>query len=311
MNTKQLQNIKLDDYEPNELLNLIPFDVEPSKTLTKLIQNYSPQHKKDRMLPEGCLGVGAAREVYPLPEQPEKYVIKIQRKNASARYHGQTKNEILSFVQCKEIRKWLPQIHNFDTEHFKWIIADRCEVNRNQTNEQLKEWFLENQKHALNSLKNFHKLKELKTPTEKLKYITLKKGISVLHTTLQNDNHLLNLTKEHNSNPQNYLENQEEFFEKLWSYLETRYHHSKSSTRVPTKEIERISGIMISAMHPMFVDFALEQISSKITFSDLHDGNIGFLKEKPAPFNARVIDMGMTKFPPKNERRLRSLKRRA
>lgn len=298
------------------MLELIPFQPVPSPEELELIAAYSPKNKEDRMKP-GSIGVGASREVYPLVESPENYVLKVQRKNSDKRFGNQSKTEIQAFLSYPTIRKWMPQIFSFDTKDYRWIVSERCEIDRRRVNDNLRTFSNKTANEII------IRLKELGIQREKLPAFTIvfraqnPYDVREALRSSVNNTRIFPLRKKALINFKESNYHGASLVDSLWEELLTSKPPTlgeyvpplESSKRISQqRKIKRGKRIKLAQQkdnpwtalldilhycHPLICDFAIETLNTDVHFRDLHAGNIGISKVQKQPFDLKVIDLGI------------------
>lgn len=321
-----------------ELLEIIPFSPMPSKDELSLASRVGSgttkpkkgTNKKEPMTKERFLGKGAARETYALEADPENCVLKIARSRDGLPKTQQMKKEIETFIDLEDVRPWLPQIYSFDEKSYRWLVAERCDTNKAGVEKRLKEYgeaesesfFAALEKEAENGADL--PLKVLRDSMGSLRHTDIKKGLSAAQNLLRRGFDVSSIRsgedlakalipalegKRISSSVANGLRSKQK------APRRRRRNQSKSTNeKLPKQEemlldVLRLSVSFLTCCHPLCLDLAIASEKYGINFRDLHGNNIGISRVKAAPYDIRLIDMGITKDIP-NKSRAASRKKR-
>jgi len=301
----------------DEILELIPFSPVPSKKELEEIASYNPTSKNERMRPD-FIGYGASREVYALEAEPENYVLKIQRVIRDRKFGNQCKTEIQAFLSYAAVRRWMPQVYSFDTTNYRWLVSERCIMNKKAVNDHIAEFSSKTSNEVI------IRLKELGMSREKLLLFNRVLKSQKPYETREAIIACVNNSR-HFPNRKSVLE----FYKKenfsgialvnlLWNDLQKqnpptleKYVHPLEHSKGIVKRNKKISRgkrlenarkqdtawhillDVLSYCHPFICEISLETLNTNVYFRDLHSGNIGISKVKKKPFDLRIIDLGL------------------
>lgn len=305
----------------NEILDKIPFDPVPDSGDLRAIQRYLEHETSE--FPSEKVGQGASRTVYALPSDASDYVIKVQRLSEdNAKYGNQNMTEIKVFLQYDKVRPWLPQIYSFDSNHTSWIVAERCILDRARLRKQLNDYSSNLANQAYCRLKehgvNATKVALFAGAAKDIKHLPVKDAIKFMKEGLEKSSIISLLHRAAINNPRgealvdallydlqnssavNIKTPREKTHEKLLCIK--GLGKQKKLRRSERKRLEEKRGnpwqallCFISMGHPLIVDLAREMFENSISFHDLHEGNLGLSQVSDAPYNLKIVDMGIVR----------------
>jgi hypothetical protein len=245
--------------------------------------NFRIANSKNHIIKKGekkfsnCIGSGVAREVYVHPENKD-LVIKINKKivtsNSSNRNKNQSENEIFAFLNLEPIRKWMPQIYNYDSDNFSWIIAERCNTDPALIASVINSANLERANLILQTI-------EPDSMDEKsiLKlFLPIRKRIDITISKCKKNSLFYDLFKYNNLD----LNNHKEVYKKFKSSNE------KSSSKKVNFYLD-----WATLITPMIADFTTLALKHGVFAKDLHDKNLGISNNFQGENSLRIIDLGI------------------
>jgi len=266
--------------------DIIPYIYNIPNGFQQKISLYSPTNRNQKMQ-DNCLGSGVSRETYVYPER-EDLVIKITKSykkgTFTTRLGGQSKNEISAFLNFSYIRKWMPQIYNYDEKSFLWMISERCDTDK----EKLKEIIKNGDKERKNIIFNYFDFKDSSHEESFLKlFHPLRKRIDLTASIIKKNPDFKEFLYLDNLN----IENHEIVYRKLGSNMKIKdFILNSKNKKFPKNNLYLEWATLLT---PLVSDFANESVESKVVFRDLHENNLGISLKASGENSIRIIDMGV------------------
>lgn len=297
----------------DNILDLIPFHPVPTADELETIQNFLAGKCA---FPTELVGKGASRIVHALPEDPKGFVVKMMKRDRVKKFGDQNLTEIRAFIEFDGIRKWLPQIFSYDPINYEWIVSERCILDRARLRNLLND-------HAYDTANRvILRLKELGVENQKLLSFvrnTRKISHAPVRESLWATTKILEASEDFVGAFEKYSEeySAEAFVDALAPKLFVEDVPSlvglpaRPKKKVPKKKVPKkkhkarkdcnsssawqLLKWFIEISHPIIVDLSFEMTKSSVSFQDLHEGNMGISQVRAAPFNVKIVDMGIVK----------------